>query len=345
MTIASDSTGGGPAGGTADAPKRVPNYVRHAAEIRRRIQPFVAPEDLKRVQQRSAIRHFLVAGRHVLMTVLCVVLAIRYENPWIWVPVAALQGVNLLGFIILLHDAIHQAIFVKSRKGLSYFFALLYMLPSSISASQFERWHLDHHAELGTEDEDPKRRYLTPKIVTRLFKALYMTPALFVIYSIASQKAAKRYPAALRRRIALEKAFAIGLHLVAIAALWRIGGFEFAARVHLVPFFIMFPIAFTINRAGQHYDIDPTDPAKWSTLVPGDPITNFFFLNSNYHIEHHYFPRVPLYNLPELHRLLIPFFEHIDHHPKTYPEILWGWFVLNKDPHTNWDQMEEFVEP
>ena len=29
--------------------------------------------------------------------------------------------------------------------------------PSGISASQFTRWHLDHHAELGSDEDDPKR--------------------------------------------------------------------------------------------------------------------------------------------------------------------------------------------
>ena len=28
--------------------------------------------------------------------------------------------------------------------------------------------------------------------------------------------------------------------------------------------FFVFPVAFTLNRLGQHYDIDPADPAKWS---------------------------------------------------------------------------------
>ena len=74
--------------------------------------------------------------------------------------------------------------------------------------------------------------------------------------------------------------------------------------------FIMFgfPIAFTLNRLGQHYDIDPADPAKWGTLMRGSWFWDFAFINSNYHLEHHYFPGVPLYRLAALHRLLQPFF-------------------------------------
>lgn len=331
---------------TTVAPDRSgPHYAPHAAQIRKRLQPFLSPDDLARVRERNAWKHFGVVGRHVAITVLCAWIGWRFDNPFIWIPAAALQGINILGYIILLHDAIHHAIFKRNRAKIDRVLSILYALPSSISASQFERWHLDHHAELGSEHDDPKRAYLTPKIVTRLYKLLYMTPALFVIYSIAAKRASKRYPHALRKKIAAERALGIGLHLAAIGALWAHGGFELAARVHLVPLFLCFPIAFTFNRLGQHYDIDPSDPAKWATLVPGDPVTNFLFLNSNFHLEHHYFPRVPLYNLPELNRMLQPFFEHIDHKPRTYGEILWGWFVLNQTPHTDWDDMEEFVQP
>ena len=61
----------------------------------------------------------------------------------------------------------------------------------------------------------------------------------------------------------------IGAHLLAIAALWYFFGFYAALRTSIIPVFFIFPIAFTLNRLGQHYDIDPTDPAKWGTLMKG----------------------------------------------------------------------------
>ena len=66
--------------------------------------------------------------------------------------------------------------------------ALAYAIPSGISASQFTRWHLDHHAELGSSEDDPKRHYLSPKINARWYKLLYATPALFPIYFRAARK-------------------------------------------------------------------------------------------------------------------------------------------------------------
>ena len=83
--------------------------------------------------------------------------------------------------------------------------------------------------------------------------------------------------------------------------------------------------------------MDKTDPAKWGTRVDGNPVTNFLFLQSNHHIEHHYFPRVPLYRLPALNRRLRPFWDGIGHPSRSYPKLLWKWFVENRAPHTNWE--------
>ena len=61
------------------------------------------------------------------------------------------------------------------------------------------------------------------------------------------------------------------------------------------------------------------------------------FLNSNYHLEHHYFPSVPLYRLAALNRRLRPFWQGIGHPSRSYPTLLWKWFVENRAPHTNWE--------
>jgi fatty acid desaturase len=64
---------------------------------------------------------------------------------------------------------------------------------------------------------------------------------------------------------------------------------------------------------------------------------DFLFLYSNYHLEHHYFPRVPFFNLRRLHMRLRPLYAEVGLRPHTYREIAWQWFVLNKMPHTNWE--------
>ena len=57
------------------------------------------------------------------------------------------------------------------RRSPSGALGLLYAMPSGISASQFTRWHLDHHAELGSDEDDPKRHHLSPKRERALVQA------------------------------------------------------------------------------------------------------------------------------------------------------------------------------
>ncbi len=324
------------AGGFSPTSNKGNFYAPYKSVVAAALKSHLSTEELRDLHKVQTGRHFLVALRHVVVTAAIAAGLWYFEQPWIWVPLAFLQGFQILGFVILLHEQVHDAIFDRPRPGWMRFLGLAYAFPSSISATQFGRWHLDHHAELGSWTDDPKRAHLTPKIVHPLYKLLYLTPALFVIYSIASAKEARTYPAALRRRINLERATNIGLHLAMLAALVAFAGWSVAVRVYLVPLFVMFPIAFTVNRLGQHYDMDPSDPLKWTTLINPSPGWDFLYLWHNLHLEHHYYPRVPFYRLRELNRKLQPFYVEHAMRPRTYRELLWQWFVRNRTPHTLW---------
>ena len=63
---------------------------------------------------------------------------------------------------------------------------------------------------------------------------------------------------------------------------------------------------------------------------------DFAFLNSNYHLEHHYFAGVPFYRLPALQRALAPFYERHRMRWQNYSGLIYGWLVENRAPHTNW---------
>jgi fatty acid desaturase len=311
-------------------------YARHTGELRAELGRTVPNDLLKDLHRKVPARHFLVAGRQFLILGVTTWALVRFSNPFIWIPLALVQGFTVFNFTVLLHEVLHNLVFARRRPAAERALALLYAVPSGISASQFTRWHLDHHAELGSDEDDPKRHHLSPKRNARWYKLLYCTPALFPIYFRAARRESSTYPIDLQRRIAGERRLAIGFHLTAIAALWYFFGLPAALRAHVVPVFFVFPIAFTLNRLGQHYDIDPTDPAKWGTLMKGHWFWDFAYLNSNYHLEHHYFPGVPFYRLPELQRALVPFYERKRMRWQRYGSLVWGWLVENHAPHTDW---------
>ena len=54
----------------------------------------------------------------------------------------------------------------------------------------------------------------------------------------------------------------------------------------------------------EHLLTRPGHPLTQSRTVISNPVVRFFLCNGNYHLEHHLFPAVPWYRLPQLHRLL-----------------------------------------
>ena len=298
----------------------------------------VSRQRLREFHRKSAWRHGLVSARQFGILAIATWGLIRFENPLIWIPLAVIQGFTVFNFTILLHEVVHHTVFERRRPRAERILGFLYAVPSGISPSQFTRWHLDHHAELGSDEDDPKRHHLSPKVNKRWYKLLYCTPALFPIYFRAARRESATYDAPLQARIRMERRISTAAHLLALGLVWYFFGAYAAVRTSIIPVFFVFPIAFTLNRLGQHYDIDPNDPAKWGTLMRGHWFWDFAFLNSNYHLEHHYFPGVPFYQLPSLQRELVPFYEKRGTRWRTYSQLLYGWFIENRAPHTDWSR-------
>ncbi len=312
-------------------------WAEHAQQLKQDLAAEVPIEELRRLHEKRPWLHALIAIANFAAILVSATAIVAFDRWYFWLPFAVLAGFAVFDFTVLLHEVVHRAVLTTSSDRMYRFLGLLYAMPSGISASQFTRWHLDHHAGLGSYEEDPKRHYLSPKKNARWLKALYFTPALFPIYFRAAKKETAAYEPELQRVIARERNATILFQLAILAAIALIGGPWIAFKLYLVPVFFVFPIAFTLNRLGQHYDINPDDPAEWATLVKGSWFWDAAYLFSNYHLEHHYFPGVPFYNLPRLQKLLLPFYQRRGIAPHGYGELLWNWLILNRKPHSRWE--------
>jgi len=315
-------------------------YAEHAQQLKKDLAQEIPADELRLLHQKRPLLHAIVAAANFAALVACGAAVVLLDRWYFWLPFAVIAGLAIFNCTVLLHEVVHRAVVRESGDRLYRILGLVYAIPSGISASQFTRWHLDHHASLGSNEEDPKRHYLSPKRNARWLKALYFTPALFPIYFRAAAKENASYEPELRKRIARERWVTIAFQFGVLALIASIGGWFVAFKLYVIPVFFIFPIAFALNRLGQHYDIDPNDPAKWSTLMKASWFWDFAYLYSNYHLEHHYFPSVPFYNLPRLQKLLLPFYEKRGIVAHSYPELVWEWLVLNKKPHSKWEEAD-----
>lgn len=312
-------------------------YAEHAQELKRDLAREIPLETVRELHRKRPLLHAAIALLNLAAIAGGAVAVVLLDRWYFWLPFAFVTGFAVFNCTVLLHEVVHRAVLERSSERGYRLLGLLYAIPSGISASQFTRWHLDHHAGLGSYEEDPKRHYLSPKKNARWLKLLYFTPALFPIYFRAAARETATYEPELRRTIAFERLGSVGFHLSLLGLAAWLGGWGVAWKLYIVPVFFVFPIAFALNRLGQHYDIDPSDPAKWSTLVRRSWFWDHAFLFSNYHLEHHYFPGVPFYNLGKLQRLLLPFYEKRGMAAHGYGDLFWRYIVHNRTPHTLWD--------
>lgn len=178
------------------------HYSRHAVALRAELGAAITREQMRDLHKKAAWRHLIAAARQFAILALATWALIRFEHPLVWIPLAIVQGFTIFNFTVLLHEVVHHTIFEKRHALAERILGLLYAIPSGISASQFTRLHLDHHAELGSDTDDPKRAHLSPKRNARWYKLLYCTPALFPIYFRAARIESATYPPELQKRIA-----------------------------------------------------------------------------------------------------------------------------------------------
>ena len=312
-------------------------YQEHSKQLKRELAAELPRENLRALYRRKPWKHFMVTVWQFGLLGTASVALWQGRLSWLWVPAALVQGVTVFNFTVMLHEVVHRTVFERPHRVVYSLLGFLYAIPAGLSPTQFTRWHLDHHAALGSKDEDPKRHRLSPPRNYRWLKLLYFTPALFFTYFRAAGKETATYEVPLRRMIRLERTAALFVHLSVAIALALLGGIGVLARVYLVPLLFVFPIAFAVNRLGQHYDIDPEKVAAWSTRMKRSRFWEMVFLWSHYHLEHHDFPGVPFYNLRKLNALLSSFLDRRGIKEQQFGKLLYLYLVRNKTPHTNWD--------
>ncbi len=285
-------------------------YNQHTVALRSELAHALPHDELRAFHVKHGARHLMVAARQFAILALTTWALIAFTNPLVWIPLAFVQGFTVFNFTVLLHEVVHHTIFERPRAGVERALGWLYAVPSGISASQFTRWHLDHHAELGSDEDDPEAASsLSPKINARWFKLLYCSPRCSRSISGRRVRKARRIPRRCSGASRSSAASRSSRTCRARADRQRLRRRRRAARVcaadlfHLPDCVHAQPPRPTLrHRSDRSREVGHADARAL--------VWDFAFLNSNYHLEHHYFVGVPFYRLPALQRALAPFYEH-----------------------------------
>ncbi len=275
------------------------------------------------------LRHLAAMLYNWLWIALAIYLATIFVNPATYLLAILVIGARMHALAILMHDASHYR-FLKNRTWNDRITNLFIMYPFFLTIEKYRDNHLRHHQHLNTE-EDPdwvskfgKSEFTFPKTKLDFIKTVLsyfllvqgIKDAIWFVrrFNVIEQKEGKGQQNVVWQR---------GFYGVLIIGLTLVGGWKYFLLFWIIPYFSTFLMFQYIRSVAEHFgELEYDHVLTASRTIQTNALERFFIAphNVGYHIEHHLFPGVPFYNLPQLHRLLMKgkLYAHKAHLTKGY---------------------------
>jgi fatty acid desaturase len=202
----------------------------------------------------------------------------------------------------------------------------------------FRNFHLKHHRLLDTANDperiaidrfEPEWAFPMPRwkffwFLLRDLSGVWPEP-LYVLQSMVWNMPGKRARHIIQIAI---------MYSAVISLLVATGYFLTFLLFWLLPLLTVFPVCFRLRTVAEHsgvtaqrrYARQVVDTLNTTRTIISNPVTRFFIAPYciNYHTEHHLYPSVPYFRLPEINRLLRddPEFAAKSHQAKGYSQII-----------------------
>lgn len=276
--------------------------------------PKISKEQLQELSRISNWRGFRAVATEWLCIIAAVWLCEHYWSVPLYLLTAVWIGSRLHAFGVLMHDASHYRLF-SNRKINDFVGEVLLAWPVLVTLYGYRRNHFGHHRYLNTErDPDWVRKNKLPEYVfpkTRYEIALILLKYLLGIYAYREAKLAL-FEAKLSKDLpqSLTQARFAFYGTILISSVY-LGVFREMLLYWLVPVFTTFLMLLYIRAVadhfgnfagGSHANIYTQSRTTYLSKPEGFLLSPY---NINYHIEHHFYPSVPFYNLPALHKILL----------------------------------------
>jgi fatty acid desaturase len=223
------------------------------------------------------------------------------HNRWPFVIAGiAATALALNAFVLLMHDGMHDTLFPNRRWN--RIASVLIGATFCMSFSAYRVLHARHHMFLGDpRDPDDYQNYTRHRSLLWSLHFLRLSVGSLLYLLLIPILALKHGTREERRHILAEYAFLATFYII----LLRYVPFSLLAIAWFIPLLIVGTMT-AIRGFTQHGITDASDPYIASRTILPNPIVGFFLLHENFHLEHHLFPEVPSYHLPQLHSLVWP---------------------------------------
>lgn len=267
----------------------------------------IQPEEVKKLHQLHHSKTYLRLAIFITLYLASGYGAYTYmttTNTWytfvIAIPLYIIAAASLHGISLFTHEGVHGVL--SYNKTWNHFLSAMCAMPVLQNFAAYRVLHLKHHKHLGLEgDPDHYDNYTS---WTWLVFAMHWGRLLlgYPAYVTAIPILGFRQGTITDRiYILLELGLmAVIIYLICISPLsWIL-----LLHMWLVPMIIINTMV-NIRGMSQHTLLEhESDTIRGTRTILTNPITTFFMCNENYHLEHHLYPNIPWYNLPQTHRQL-----------------------------------------
>lgn len=273
--------------------------------------------ELRNLSALNATKALTATVTEWLMIIAAMTVFIWVPNVLTYIAMVIFIGARQHALTVIGHDASHFR-YLPNRTANDIVGNLLLMWPMFISVNGFRKWHGDHHKYLGddgdgnrflwkTHDKNgelkpawtyPKdRRALIAKLIRHSFFGIgiwWIVRGMLSVF-VTTEPLYSKFA-----RIALYSV---------VATILTMGGWWWELLILWVVPLCTWHIAVQYMRLiAEHSAVQSADPAYQGTrtTIP-TALESLLVLprNIGYHIEHHWYPAVPFYNLPALHQRLM----------------------------------------
>lgn len=275
----------------------------------------LAPAEVRRLSEVSVARSLFGIAVEWAGVAAAIAVCELFWHPVVYLAAVAFIGARQHALAILNHDASHYRI-LRNRFRNDVVADALLAWPVLMTVRWFRKFHWQHHHHLGGPEDGNRAQYRThtaegeltglwtfPKHPLALAAVLLFdltgVLGLFYVVMLPKRMLAGSPPAA----VALQAAYYVGVVGLIFWAGW---GTQFLLY-WMVPLCTWFMMTNHLRIIAEHSGLpESNDPYAYTrTTLPTLPERIFFLpKHVNFHLEHHIYPSVPYYRLPELHRTL-----------------------------------------
>ena len=298
-----------------------------AGDIGTNVPVKLTKEELTRL---SAVNPW-IAGFHIglewALIAATIFLCLRYWHPMLYLFAVAFIGSRQHALLVLMHDGVHYRL-LRNRRLNDWISEVVLAWPHLVTARQYRKNHFGHHKYLNTpQDPDLIRRkgdpaWVFPQATAELARTMFRDAT--GLNALAMLKLA----AAVAKADSVPTWFAAaryGFYGTVLAVTIYLHVFTAFLLFWIVPMFTWLVLIMRLRSIAEHHAIDGPQSEYGLTRTTQANLLERVFVapkNVNYHIEHHFFPSVPFYRLPDLHEILMskPGYSEGAHLTRTY----WG---------------------